>query len=139
VSTRITGTDLNQWSGLRSTQGTLPAVVREPIMATVEPTRIRFPADEAVARPGLDGVVTVYGAAGPYVPSGDSVWEASTNGSPKVKATADHKKRTEQTSAKRRADLTFVFVTSRAWGDAEAWVEEAPASFWAPPASVTLP
>jgi hypothetical protein len=93
-------------------------------MATVEPTRIRFPADEAVARPGLDGVLTVAGDAGPYVPSGDSIWEASTNGSPKSKATEDYKKRTEQTSVEERSDLTFVFVTSRGWSDAEAWAEE---------------
>lgn len=124
MSTRITGTDLNQWSGLRSTQDLLPAVVRELIMATVEPTRIRFPANEAVARPGLDGVVTVSGNAGPYVPSGDSVWEVSSNGSPKAKATADYKKRTEQTSVDERTDLTFVFVTSRSWGDASEWVED---------------
>ena len=124
MSTRITGTDLQHWSGLRSAQGTLPAVVRELIMATTEPTRIRFPADEAVARPGLDGVLTVTGDAGPYVPNGESVWEASTNGSPKTKATSDYQKRTEQTSVGERAELTFVFVTSRSWSDAQGWIEE---------------
>jgi hypothetical protein len=93
-------------------------------MATVHPTRIRFPADEAVSRPGLDGVVTVAGDAGPHVPSGDSVWEASTNGNPKAKAAGDYKKRTEQTTAEERAGLTFVLVTSRSWPGAEEWVED---------------
>lgn len=115
MSTRITGTDLDQWSSRQTARGELPAIVRELIMAAASPTRILFPADEATARPGLDGEVSVTGEAGPYVPSGVSVWEASTNANPKSKATDDYKKRTKQTPTERRGELTFVFVTSRSW------------------------
>lgn len=124
MSIRLTGTDLNQWSVRRPAQGELPAVVRQLIMATAQPVRIVFPADEGIARPGLDGILTVTGDAGPFVPNGDSVWEASTNGNPKAKATDDYKKRTSQISADARAKTTFVFVTSRSWPDAAGWVEE---------------
>jgi len=98
--------------------------VRELIMATVSPVNINFPADEAVARPGLDGVLTVVGDAGPFIPSGNSVWEASTNGDPKTKATSDYKKRTQDTSPEDRGNSTFVFVTSRSWPGWEAWLKE---------------
>lgn len=124
MSTRVTGTDLHQWSSRRTAQGELPAVVRQLIMATVEPTRILFPADEAVARPGLDGVLTVSGEAGPYVPAGDSAWEAGTNGDPRTKAAGDYVKRVMRTSVEERAALTFVFVTSRSWPGAVRWVED---------------
>lgn len=97
MSIRLTGTDLNQWSARRPAQGELPAVVRQLIMATAQPARIVFPADEGIAMPGLDGILTVTGEAGPFVPNGASVWEASTNGNPKSKATDDYKKRTSQT------------------------------------------
>jgi hypothetical protein len=97
MSIKLTGTDLNQWSARRSAQGELPAVVRQLIMATAQPARIIFPADEAIARPGVDGTLTVTGDAGPFVPNGDSVWEASTDGNPKGKATRDYTKRTSQT------------------------------------------
>ncbi|SOC46595.1 hypothetical protein SAMN05660748_0330 [Blastococcus aggregatus] len=124
MSIRLTGTDLNQWSGRRSAQGELPAVVRQLIMATAQPARIVFPADEGIARPGLDGILTVTGDVGPFVPSGKSVWEASTNANPKGKASDDYNKRTSQTPADARTTKTFVFVTSRSWPDAASWVEE---------------
>lgn len=124
MTMRLTGTDLNQWSARRSAQGELPSVVRQLIMAAVQPARIVFPADEGIARPGLDGVLTVSGDVGPYVPNGESMWEASTNGNPKAKATDDYTKRTSQTPADVRAKTTFVFVTSRSWPDAAGWIEE---------------
>lgn len=124
MTIRLTGTDLNQWSARRSAQGELPSLVRQLIMAAVQPARIVFPADEGIARPGLDGVLTVTGDVGPYVPNGESMWEASTNGNPKAKATDDYNKRTRQTPAAVRAKTTFVFVTSRSWPDAAGWIEE---------------
>jgi len=124
MTIRLSGTDLDQWSARRTAQGELPAVVRQLIMAAVQPARIVFPANEGIARPGLDGVLTVTGDTGPYVPSGESMWEASTNGNPRAKATEDYKKRTNQTPADVRAKTTFVFVTSRSWPDAAGWIEE---------------
>ena len=124
MSTQLTSTDLDQWSNRRDTQGLLPALVRRLVMSTVRPERIRFPAAEGIALPGLDGILKVAGSAGPYVPAGESAWEASTESRPRSKATRDYTKRTKQTTAEERAITTFVFVTSRTFGDANAWVEE---------------
>ena len=118
MSIRITGTDLDQWSVHRPARGELPALVRQLIMATVQPARIIVPADEGIAMRDLDGVLTVTGDAGPFVPKGKSVWEASTNANPKGKATDDYNKRTRQTNAEARATTAFVFVTSRSRPDA---------------------
>ncbi|MET9019218.1 hypothetical protein ABZV93_04470 [Actinopolymorpha sp. NPDC004070] len=124
MSIQLTSTDLDQWSNRRDAQGKLPALVRRLLMSTVRPERIRFPAAEGIALPGLDGVLRVSGPAGPYVPAGESVWEASTEARPKPKATRDYTKRTNETTTVERAATTFVFVTSRTFGDADAWVEE---------------
>lgn len=124
MSTQLTGTDLDQWSNRRETQGQLPSLLRRLVMSTVRPERIRFPAAEGIALPGLDGILKVAGSAGPYVPAGDSAWEASTEARPRSKATRDYTKRTKQTTAAERAATTFVFVTSRTFGHANAWVEE---------------
>lgn len=124
MSIRLTGTDLDQWSARRSAHGELPAVVRQLIMATAQPARIAFPADEGIARRGLDGILTVTGDPGPFIPSGESVWEASAEGNPKTKATRDYNKRTSQTSSATRASTAFVFVTSRSWPGATSWAGE---------------
>ena len=122
MSTELTSSDLDQWSSRRDAQGQLPAVVRQLIMSTVRPERIRFPADEGIALKGLDGILSVPGGAPPYVPAGNSVWEASTQANSKSKATRDYTKRTNETSPGERASTTFVFVTTRSWGYAD-WVE----------------
>jgi hypothetical protein len=70
LGTEFTSSDLDQWSNRRDAQGQLPAVVRQLIMSTVRPERIRFPADEGIARKGLDGILSVPGGAPPYVPAG---------------------------------------------------------------------
>jgi hypothetical protein len=124
VSAQLTSTDLNDWSRRRDTQGQLPALVRRLIMSTVRPERIRFPAAEGIALHGMDGILKVAGSVGPYVPAGDSAWEASTEDPPRSKATRDYTKRTEQTPAAERGAITFVFVTSRTFGGSDAWVTE---------------
>ena len=124
MSVQLTSTDLDDWSRRQSSHGQLPAVVRRLIMSTVRPERIRFPAAEGIALRGLDGILRVAGSAGPYVPAGDSAWEASAEDRPRSKATRDYTKRTKQTPAAERAAITFVFVTSRRFGDSGAWIEE---------------
>ena len=123
MSTELTSSDLDQWSSRRDAQGQLPAVVRQLIMSTVRPERIRFPADEGIALKGLDGILSVPGGAPPYVPAGDSVWEASTQANSKFKVNSDYTKRTKKTPRGIRANTTFVFVTTRSWGYAD-WVKE---------------
>ncbi|GIG75853.1 hypothetical protein Pfl04_42570 [Planosporangium flavigriseum] len=75
LSAHLTATDLDEWSRRRDSQGHLPTLVRRLIMVSVRPDRIRVPAAEGIALPGLDGVLTVAGGAAPYVPAGDSAWE----------------------------------------------------------------
>ncbi|WP_433117863.1 hypothetical protein [Micromonospora sp. CA-246542] len=124
MSTDLTATDLDEWSRRRDAEGHLPTLVRKLIMASVRPDRIRIPAAEGVALPGLDGVVTVAGGSPPYVPSGTSVWEMGTNQNPKSKAKKDYAKRTKDTLEGDRAGATFVFVTSRTWNQSAVWVDE---------------
>jgi hypothetical protein len=123
VSTNLTSSDLAQWSSRRDAQGQLPAVIRQLIMSTVRPERIRFPADEGIALKGLDGILSVPGGAPPYVPAGDSAWEASAQANPKSKANREYTKRTKETPPRVRANTTFVFVTTRSWDYAD-WVKE---------------
>ncbi|PBC45339.1 hypothetical protein [Rhodococcus sp. ACPA1] len=120
----LTSTDLDDWSRRRDSEAHLPTLVRRLIMATVRPDRIRIPAAESVALPGLDGTVKVPGGAKPFVPAGDSVWEFGTDYARKRKATEDYEKRTEEMSAAERASTTFVFVTSRRWGAGDKWATE---------------
>lgn len=124
MSVHITNTDLDDWSRRRDSEGHLPTLVRRLIMASVRPDWIRMPAAEGVALKGLDGVVSVAGACHPYVPVGNSVWELGTNEKRKAKATADYMKRTEDTPADERKNLTYVCVLSRKWGSGDKWVKE---------------
>ena len=124
MSARITSADLDDWSRRRDSEGHLPTLVRRLIMASVRPDWIRMPAAEGVALAGLDGVVSVTGGSHPYVPAGNSVWELGTNEKRKAKATADYTKRTDETPADERKNLTYVCVLSRKWGSGDKWIKE---------------
>lgn len=119
----ITSTDLEQWSERNDAREHLPTLVRRLILAIAAPQSLRMPAAEGVGQPGLDGEVACPLGAPPFVPAGASVWEMGTGKDPQSKAQSDYGKRLIDVPRDQRAGLTFVFVTSRRWPDAQKWID----------------
>lgn len=72
---------------------------------------------------GYDAVVE--GCTGDsIVPTGDSVWEVSTQRRIEGKAKSDLEKRSHDPLGFERGDTTFVFVTSRRWRGGRAWADK---------------
>jgi len=78
-------------------------------------TRRRFPTDDAINQPGLDGILATENGCAPFVPAGTSCWEIGVGTEPATKATNDYTKRTtgEHTAVPEfeRTRSTFVFVS----------------------------
>jgi hypothetical protein len=54
----INAHDLENWSGTRDSQGTLPDLVRRLIRASIRDIRLmRFPSGDAVVMSGWDGIL----------------------------------------------------------------------------------
>jgi hypothetical protein len=120
--TYANSTDLSSWANTRNSQSTLPQLIRRLVRATVDsPSKVDFPADEAVQLSGWDGIVsTEHGNS--FVPSGISVWELGVNRNPKDKADKDYMKRSKDPLGIDPKLSTFVFVTARRWGGKDDWV-----------------
>lgn len=114
--------DLETWAGFRDAQSQLPRLIRRLIRATVDVSRMQFPADEGVDRPGWDGLVEAK-AGNEYVPAGLSVWEVGTSRNVKKKADEDFSKRTKDTLGLIPSETTFVFVTPRKWVGKDEWCQ----------------
>lgn len=115
-------TDLEAWSDRRDAQEDLPRIVRRLILVTAEGIgSLSFRSGEGIQLPGWDGrVSTSKGTA--FVPLGESVWELGTSTDPAAKANSDYKKRTVALESD-RAEVTFVFVTSRRWAQKDEWAQ----------------
>lgn len=101
----------------------LPVLVRRLIRSTGrELQRVDFPAYGEVQRGGWDGLVEAK-AATPWIPRGKSGWEVSTAKNPRRKADEDFKSRLAKPAAL-RAEVTFVFVSSRRWPDKRNWEKD---------------
>lgn len=116
--------DLAAWSDRREAQQRLPELVRRLVLASpVNPSRVSFRSGEGVQLSGWDGIVeSVSGDA--FVPHGVSCWELGTGADPKGKADDDYQKRTRDPAGADPKTTTLVFVTSRRWQGARAWVEQ---------------
>ena len=100
----------------------LPVLVRRLIRSTGrELRRVDFPAYGEVQRDGWDGLVEAE-AATPWIPRGRSGWEVSTAKDPRKKAEKDFKSRLAE-PATLRAEVSFVFVSSRRWPGKREWEE----------------
>ena len=111
-------TDLEQWADRVGAREQFPVIIRDLILASArdlaEIRHIRFPGGESSQLPGYDGDLTM-AVGSTYVPAGRSVWEFGVNANPAVKFDSDYKKRAIQGTIAERAEMTFVFVTPRAW------------------------
>lgn len=117
-------TAIRQWAGRHECRSNLPILIRRLIGETAKSlVSMRFPGNEAVDLPGLDGQVECE-AATVWVPEGRSVWEMGCNVDPRSKADGDYLKRTDSTPKDQRENSAFVFVTPRRWNGKEDWLEE---------------
>uniref|UniRef100_UPI003B51812D hypothetical protein n=1 Tax=Roseovarius indicus TaxID=540747 RepID=UPI003B51812D len=117
-------TAIRQWADRHECRSNLPVLVRRLIRETTKSlVSMRFPGNEAVDMPGLDGQVECE-AGTVWVPEARSIWEMGCNVDPRSKADGDYRKRTEETPQDQRENSAFVFVTPRRWNGKEGWLEE---------------
>ena len=112
---KITADELMSWANSRVSQGELPELIRRLIHSTIpssDISRAGFLAGNSIGLPDWDGVLET-SAGNAWVPEGESRWELSCQKNPASKFEEDYQKRTEQTPADQRQNLTFVFVTPR--------------------------
>ncbi|WP_072640037.1 HigA family addiction module antitoxin [Rhizobium leguminosarum] len=84
---------------------------------------VEFHGNDDAERPGWDGLI-VASAGTPWIPKGKSGWEFGVNVDVKTKADGDFNKSVKaHKDAKKRAEITFVFVTPRRWAGKEAWAQ----------------
>ncbi|MET4691231.1 hypothetical protein [Sinorhizobium fredii] len=117
-------TAIRQWGDRHECRRNLPLLVRRLIRETTPSlAELRFPGNEAIDLPGLDGQCEA-GQATAWVPQGRSVWEMGCNQEPRAKADSDYEKRTAETSRDDRKSTSFVFVTPRRWKTKDEWLAE---------------
>ncbi|MCC8935469.1 hypothetical protein H8A99_02910 [Bradyrhizobium sp. Arg68] len=121
---RITATQIERWSTTREAQGLLPVLVRRLIGAWSKTTALTIPGGDSIVAPGWDGFVETT-EGNPWVPIGLSYWEFGCSADISRKASADFKKRTDQTSSERAAESTFAFVSPRRWRQKLTWRDRA--------------
>lgn len=120
----VDATDLIRWADRLDARARLPQLLRLLIHATVEqPQRVGFPSGESIQVGGWDGIVDAP-LGNSFVPNGYSVWELGVNKDIKGKADGDYEKRATNSLGLVRAETTFVFVTSRRWGNKDKWERE---------------
>ena len=121
----ITSTDLKQWADTKECQQMLPELIRKLIYATVDTVSIdksRFPSDDAVFLPGLDGILDCKEKID-QVPAGISLWECGATNDVKRKINDDFNKRNADSLGYDKSKASFVFVTPRLWEGAESWLQ----------------
>lgn len=122
---RLTGKDLNDWAGQIQARSDLPELVRRLIHATIEPEqleRVDIPADEGIAKRGVDGLVIARVGKSGFVPQGCSVWEMGCGKDFERKANLDYDARVKHPPAGiDPKQTTFVFVTPHRWPGRAKW------------------
>lgn len=121
---KFTETDIQQWADRTETRSLLPVLVRRLVRETTPNlTAMRFPGNDAVALPGIDGE-TRADPATLWVADGRAYWEMGCNQNPASKATGDYDKRVADLAEAERKQITFVFVTPRRWNRKGTWVTD---------------
>ena len=107
--------EIANWAARSEASHTLPDLVRRLIIATVpKVSLLDMPSGSSVHLPGWDGLLVVE-RGNAWVPDGVSGWEFSRESDFRGKATADHRKRTENPRGVETSNATFMFVTPRVW------------------------
>lgn len=122
---------LDHWSTSNASEGQLPELVRDLVLASVDDrtkiSEIRFPIGDMARTPGYDGKLGA-SISHSFVPDGDSVWEIKTSKDYEGEANKDFTKRSENPKGIDKSTTTYVFVTSKVWRKPlktkEQWIEE---------------
>lgn len=106
--------NLDRYAPTRDSQAVIPELIYWLVKQSCSDlVTCRIPYGDAVNQPGWDGIVETDKGFNEFVPKGRSCWEIGTGAKPQDKATADFKKRTDETDDNERANTSFVFVTPR--------------------------
>lgn len=122
---KISAQQLEDFAAKEPAKGLLPELVRRLIQASAGGVGdLRFPSGESTFRPGADGLLQATGSP-PYVPSGVSLWELSTEKQPHQKAKDDIEKRSKCEARDayldhKRSDITYVALSLRRWHGVKA-------------------
>ncbi|MEX2264444.1 MAG: HigA family addiction module antitoxin [Bryobacteraceae bacterium] len=116
--------DIEGWADRNlAARSLLPVFLRKLVHSTGrELSTIDFPGHDDAERKGWDGQINA-GAATPWIPNGMSGWEFGCNEDAKRKADSDYSARLTAVPAEERKELTFVFVTPRAWPGKREWAK----------------
>ena len=117
---RTSALQLRQWGETRQAEGELPELVSRLIRSELAaPGSIHAPSDEQITESGPDIAVISPGATR-HIPRGRSVWEVSTKGKVREKATKDLK-RHRVPAGWRHDETSWVFVTTGPWAGKDEW------------------
>lgn len=133
----VSAESLRKWAEKLEARSVLPHVIRRLVLSTGKGiTELDFPAYESVQRPGFDGVVSC-AEGNPWLPSGRTVWELSTEDGVRAKAQADFYKRTIDLDTKisqaEQEQSYFIFLTPRRFNQKLEWASEqqgSPQCYW---------
>lgn len=131
----VTPSELEDFSNRRDSEPIIPELVATLIALSVpDLTLCRVPCGDSIGLPGFDGMVQTEGGFRQFVPKETSYWEIGRGKNAQEKATADYKKRTNNTPAAERARTAFVFVTPRSkdWSQPsqDAWIQKRQGDGW---------
>ena len=120
---RIDRADLLEWASSEGSSLRLPELIRRLVQETTPAgTHVDFPAGTGALSGGWDGLVQS-DADHPFVPTGRSGWELSTERNSNRKVQRDYENRCERISREARADMAYVAVICRAWTGARDFAE----------------
>lgn len=120
---RIDRADLLEWASREGASLRLPELIRRLVQETTPAeTHVDFPAGTGALSGGWDGLV-LCDSDHPFVPTGRSGWELSTERNSNRKAERDYENRCEKISQEARADMAYVAVICRAWTGARDFAE----------------
>jgi addiction module HigA family antidote len=121
---KIRAKDIEEWVERNLDARSLLAVLLRKLVHSTgrELSLVDFPGYDDAERKGWDGQVDA-GAATPWIPNGKSRWEFGCSEDPKRKADGDYAARLAGVPAQERKELTFVFVTPRAWPKKREWAK----------------
>ena len=118
---RISALEIRQWGETRQAEAELPELVSRLIRSELAASgSVRAPSDERIVEPGPDIAVNAPRATR-HIPRGPSVWEVSTAGKVRKKATKDLN-RHGVPAGWQRDETSWVFVTTVPWAGKDEWI-----------------
>jgi len=111
----IDRSEIENWGLRHEAKGYFPYLLLKMIFETTPiGTTINIPFGRGVYSSGFDGMIFCKEAS-TFVPKDNSVWELKTNGDIS-EANEDFEKRSAEDSLKEKSETTFIFATTKYWG-----------------------